>query len=744
MRHLSTILLVLAACTGGDRFGLSRSDQPANVLVYNNATEPETIDPGQATGHPDGRIIGELFDGLTEYNPVDLTARPSIATHWDVHPDGRGYTFHLRDNATWTDGLPVTAEDFAYSWERVLNPVHAARFSSMLYAVQNGDLYNTGRIGRLLAGREGYAADTPMEILGSNAWRTTRDVTVLDSAGAAVAELPEGHVLIGTPGEDAVAVRFGTACSLGDLDALLDCEPDAQQGVLPADALAETLPKLDARVLTRSATLTGRGGAIATLDRGTVVTVLSWADPDPWVFVGADSLYGSLPADALADPRADHVQFTVRPLPDIAWGGLPPPVDEDTGTPPDAPPGGEVAAIGEAPPEALTPVTVSLGDLRLEPSLLGVRAVDPHTLEVRLGGVAPYFLQQTSHTTLRAVPRQAVEVHGPRWTRVEHIVTNGPFTLREHSMRDKFVLERNPTWWGEGELQLDRVVAYSVDNQHTSANLYKAGYTDFVVANDLPTEFIPLLKTKQDFHTDPALSVYLYRLNTTEPPLDDARVRRALAMTIRRDDVVSILKAGQVPADHLVPPGLPGYEGAPGPRFDPDGARALLAEAGYPDGQGFPEISILYNTSESHKLVAAVVQANWKEHLGIEVKLRNQEWKTYLKTVNAMDFDVARGGWIGDYLDPNTFLDLWITEGGNNNTGWSDPRFDALIAAASEEADPEERMRILGEAEALLNEEMPFIPMYWYVWAELRQPDVQGMHSNLMDQHPLRWVSLER
>ncbi|TNE89537.1 MAG: peptide ABC transporter substrate-binding protein [Deltaproteobacteria bacterium] len=743
MRTLTPLLLMLVACAGGDRFGLSRANQPANELVYNNATEPETIDPGQATGHPDSRIIGEIFDGLTEYDPVDLTARPSIATHWDVHPDGRGYTFHLRDNAVWSDGVPVTADDFLYSWERVLNPVHAARFSSMLYAVHNAQLYNTGRIGRLTAEREGFASGTPMELLTSNAWRLDAETPVTGADGAVVATLPEGQLVVGTIEGDQLAIRFGVECSLDDLAALLDCDPVAQQGRIPRSAASDALPRLDARVVTRTATLTGRGGALAELEKGDLVTVLSWADADPWVLYATDSQYGSVPADALADPRAAHVKYEVRPLPEPNWGGaLAEP--EDTAVPPDAPPGG-APLEGQAPDaEDLSTAWVGLGDLRLESSLLGLKVHDPHTFEVRLGGVAPYFLQQTSHTTLRAVPRQAVEVHGPRWTRVENIVTNGPFLLKEHKMRDKFVLERNPDWWGTGELSLDRITAYSVDNLHTSANLYKAGYTDFVVANDLPTEFIPLLKTKTDFHTAPALSVYLYRLNTNEPPLDDARVRRALAMAIRRDDVVSILKAGQVPANHIVPPGLPGYEGMPGPDFDPEAARALLAEAGYPDGEGFPEISIVYNTSESHKLVAAVVQANWKEHLGIDVKLRNQEWKTYLKTVQNMDFDVARGGWIGDYLDPNTFLDLWVENGGNNNTGWTNPEFDRLIEAAGKEPDPEERMRKLAEAEAILNEEMPFIPMYWYVWAELQQPDVKGLHPNLMDQHPLRWVSLDR
>ena len=139
-----------------------------------------------------------------------------------------------------------------------------------------------------------------------------------------------------------------------------------------------------------------------------------------------------------------------------------------------------------------------------------------------------------------------------------------------------------------------------------------------------------------------------------------------------------------------------------------------------------------------------MVQAQWREHLGIEIELKNQEWKTYLKAVHAIDYDIARAGWIGDYLDPNTFLDMWVTDGGNNETGWSDPRYDALIQQAAREPDPARRMAVLAEAEALLLENMPIIPLYWYVWVEFAQPDVRGHHSNLLDRHPLRYVWLDR
>lgn len=691
-------MLLLLACISDSEpyFGLSRAHEPATTLVFNNSTEPEYLDPTQATGHPDGRIIGELFDGLTEYDPVDLSPRPSHAASWEVHPDGRGYTFRLREDAVWTDGSPVTTADYLWSWERVLNPVYLGRYAQQLYTVERAQLYNENRALRGDDGRE-------LEALSNDLALLTQEHEGLE----------EGWTVLRTEG----GVRYRPACpDLADLGALLDCEGEWTTVSVPEEALTTTWPTPNQRVLSAAA---------GPLERGDDIIVISWGEPSK-VYGPSKDWTGEVPRAAIADPRGPLVTVRVRELPPVSW------LEADA-----------LEAVEEAPWEPWEG-ELPLSSLRSDPAMLGFRALDDKTLEVRLWCVAPYFLQLTSHTSLRPANQGAWEEHGPRWTHPDNIVSNGPFTLTEHKVRDRFVLDKNPTWWGVDTLQLDRVIAYSIDNLNTSANLYRAGETDLIVANDTPSEFIPMLRTKQDFHVSPALSVYVYRLNTTEPPLDDVRVRRALAMAIDRSDIVSVLKAGQVPANHIVPPGIPGYEGPSGPDFDPEEARRLLAEAGYPGGQGFPELNILYNTLESHKLVAAVVQDQWAKHLGITVQLENREWKTYLKTVNSLDYDIARGGWIGDFLDPMTFLELWIEDGGNNNTGWSDPAYEALLRQAAMEPDLAQRAAVLGQAEALLNEQVPFIPIYWYVWAELAQPDVRGMHPNLLDQHPLRYVSLER
>ncbi len=669
-------------------FGLSRADEPADTLVFNNATEPEYLDPGQATGHPDGRIIAELFDGLTEYHSVDLTAEPAHAERWETHDDGRGYTFHLRPDASWTDGAPVTAHDYAWSWERNLNPVYLSRYAQQLYALANAARYNEGRLVRLVEDVDGAAAGTLLELV---------DSSLKDDEGSA---------------------RF---------------------------------PLLSERVLVEDVGLVGRDGAVITeLSAGERVVWTGESDGGITIYAPGAERWGTVPASALTDEQGSSLRFEAVVLSEPDWQSDPnaaPPTPVPASDP-DAESGdtGELVEAVEAvePPPGPRLVSVRGDQVRPAANGLGFRAWDDHTFEVRLEGTAPYFLQQTCHTATKAVPRQALEAHGSRWTRPENIVSSGPFRLVEHKVRDRFVMEKWDDHWAAHEVKLERIEAWSIDHVHTSTNLYRAGYTDFVVANDIPPEFLPILRGKDDFVISPALSVYFYRLNTDHPPLDDVRVRRALAMAIDRTDVVSVAKGGELPATHIVPPGLPGYPVVEGMGFDPAAAKALLAEAGYPGGEGFPVMRILYNTQEKHKHIAAVIQDQWKRHLGITVELENREWKTFLKTVHAQDYVIARGGWIGDYLDANTFLEMWITGGGNNETGWSSTAYDDLIREAGQTADPEERLQVLAQAEGILNEEIPFIPMYWYVWQELRQPELRGHHPNLLDHHPLRHVWLDR
>jgi oligopeptide transport system substrate-binding protein len=275
-------------------------------------------------------------------------------------------------------------------------------------------------------------------------------------------------------------------------------------------------------------------------------------------------------------------------------------------------------------------------------------------------------------------------------------------------------------------------------------NLLLTGEADWIT--DVPAPVAPLLMRDYPKQFDPApiLGVYFYRFNVKRPPLDNPKVRRALTMTIDRRAIVdTVTRSGQVPALSLVPPGMPGYESAECAPEDAAEARRLLAEAGYPEGRGFPPIEILYNTQDTHKSIAELIQDRWKRTLGIEVGLRNQEWGVYLDTVRQEKYDVARASWIGDYTDPNTFLDMFMTDNENNQTGWGDAEYDRLVEQAAAEGDAAKRMRLLHDAEAILMRELPIAPIYFYVSKDMVRPYVKGFHENLRDEHPLWALSVD-
>jgi oligopeptide transport system substrate-binding protein len=216
-------------------------------------------------------------------------------------------------------------------------------------------------------------------------------------------------------------------------------------------------------------------------------------------------------------------------------------------------------------------------------------------------------------------------------------------------------------------------------------------------------------------------------------------------MAVDRDALVkNVTRAGEIPAHCFTPPNTAGYAAAAAIPTDIEQARRLLADAGYPGGKGFPPIDILYNTSEQHQIIAQAVQEMWRKNLGVTVTLTNQEWKVYLDAQTRKDYRVSRAGWIGDYLDPNTFLDMWITGGGNNRSGWSNAAYDSLIAAASKTADREARFTAFQQAERVLLEEAPIVPIYFYVSKELIRPEVKGWFPNLLNHHPYKYVWLEK
>lgn len=502
------------------------------LLHLGNGAEPESLDPHLTTGVPEYQIIQGLMEGLVREDGKTLEVTPGVAKRWEIGGDGAVYTFHLRKDAKWSNGDPVTAGDFEYGLRRMLSPELGAEYAYMLYVIKNGQALNEGR-------------------------------------------LPEGEAL-------------------------------------------------------------------------------------------------------------------------------------------------------------------------------GVRAVDDHTLEIVLERPAPYFLGMLNHHAFYPVHPATIERHGGMtaranaWARPGSYVGNGPFTLEEWNLNQHVFLKKSDTYWNRDRVRLNGILFYPVENEQTEERMYRDGLLH-------KTEGVPLDRVNHyrragdgALYSYPYLTTYYYLVNTTRKPFDDVRVRRALALSIQRELITEhILKAGQKPALWFTPPDTAGFTPSGALEEDLEEARRLLAEAGYPGGKGFPEFEILYNTRESHRTIAQVIQQMWKRNLGIECRLVNQEWQVYMVSRRELDFDVARAGWAGDYADPHNFLNLHVKTSGNNHTGWSDDTYDTLIDQAAGAAAKAERFELYDRAEAILLRDMPVIPIYWYTRNYLLHPSVKGWHPNILDRHDYTRVYLE-
>ena len=589
---------------------------PPADFSFINETEVSTVDPALATGQPEGRIISSIFEGLCRQSAKDTRAEPGVAEKWEISPDGRVYTFHLRKDALWSDNTPVTAADFMYSIRRLLDPQTFSRYSYQAWYIVNAKRYNL--------------------------------------AGSGV-----------SPG-DPVEVELNPAANL----------PNTVRGKVLLGKLVEKIaPPASAEKDEKTAT-----------SRDTVYVVN-------------------------IDDRDRRFQVA----------------DEDAQLPP-----------------GVEPCRQVLLDFRE----VGVKQIDDHTLEIRLTNPTPYFLDLLAFYPFATVNQACLEKYGsPDWTRPENVVTNGAFRMIARRIRDRVRLQRSGTYWNRENVRLNVVDALSVDNRTTALNLYMTGMVDWVTVP--PAEVLrELLKDKSsrnDLNRAPQLTTYFFLLNTTKPPLDDKRVRQALSMALDREEITRVATgAGEIPAYSLVPPSMPGYHQQPCHPYDPEAARKLLAAAGYPEGRGFPKIEILYNTDQAHQAIAELVRKQWQNELGINTSLRNEEWGSYQDSIQQLKFTVARRAWVGDYLDPNTYADMYVTDGENNNTGFSKAEYDKIIAAAATEPDQLKRLEILESAERMLMDEMPIIPLYFYVSRNMVRPWVRGFYNNLQDTHPLQAIWIDR
>ncbi|MEZ8942803.1 ABC transporter substrate-binding protein [Vibrio sp. 10N.247.311.12] len=369
-------------------------------------------------------------------------------------------------------------------------------------------------------------------------------------------------------------------------------------------------------------------------------------------------------------------------------------------------------------------------------SELGVKAVDANTLVVELETAVPYFVMMMGHTTMKPVHQATVEKYGDQWTKPEHFVGNGAFSVDKWVVNERLVLKRNEQYWDNDKTVLNKVTFLPIENQVAEMNRFLSGEIDFT--NELPTEHFKRLQKEhaEDVSVAGNLCTYYYIFNTKKAPFDDVRVRQAISYAIDRDIVTgAILAQGQKPAYFLTPeitagfdPELPAY-GKMSQKERNAEAERLLEEAGY--GKDNPlKFNLLYNTSENHKKIAVALGSMWKKTLGLSVTLENQEWKTYLSSKDSGDFEVARAGWCGDYNEASSFLTLMKS---NNTTGgvhYDSAAYDQIIDKALNSTSEEERKALYLEAEALMANDMPIAPIYQYVKSRLLNPHVGGFPIN--------------
>lgn len=375
-------------------------------------------------------------------------------------------------------------------------------------------------------------------------------------------------------------------------------------------------------------------------------------------------------------------------------------------------------------------------------SRVGVKALDDRTLETTLENPVPYWIDLCAFLTLAPVHLSTVEKYKGAWIKPGNVVGNGPYLLDTWKIDERIRLKKNPDYWDAAGVRMATVDVLPISEANTALNYFLTGQADLMMDKGMvPVSLIPKLKQQPYFHTGPFLGTWFIRINVTKVPFTDPRVRQALALSVdKRRIVEKITQLGEQPAFSLVPPGTgQDYQPPPGLDFDPAKARRLLAEAGFPDGRGFPRIEYLHLPMAIERNIAVELQAMWRENLGITVNLTKQEQKIWLASMRELSYDMCRSSWVGDYNDPNTFIEMFTTGNGNNRTGWSHARYDELIPAAMREGDTARRHEVFQQAERLLiSEEAPIIPVYHYVGVQFRRENLEGVQANLIDNHPFR------
>lgn len=371
---------------------------------------------------------------------------------------------------------------------------------------------------------------------------------------------------------------------------------------------------------------------------------------------------------------------------------------------------------------------------------VGVKINEKGQIVVQLVLPQSFFPTILVHHSTWPVRKDLITKFGDKWTDPANLVVLGPYKLKIWDHDKAVVLERNENYFGE-KAKIKYILGRVIHERSTAINMFKKGEIDAL--DELPNVDIPSLRTMKEFKSGPELAMYYYGMNIKRPPLDNLKVRKALNMAIDREEINKILSGTKIPAYNIVPPGIVGHDATIGLKFDVEAAKKLLDEAGYVDRSKFPKIQLGFNTSENHQRIAENVQAQLKKNLGVDVELVNEEWKTYIKSLEAKNYQMYRMGWVADYPDADTFVSLFVTNGGNNHTLWGNARYDALIKKGLSEIDKEKRRQIYIEAQRIINEEeVPIIPLYYYRRQALVSERVQNYPNNVMFRFNVNEASL--
>ncbi len=645
---LIAVSLFLTNCTSSanNRFWGKTVAPTDNVLRYISGSEPESLDPAFGTGQPEARVYMALYEGLLEYHPKTMEPIPAIAESWELSPDGTEYIFRLRRNAKFSNGDPITAKDFVYTFRRALSPELASRNANLGYYIKYSEAYNSGNM---------FVKDQNGQFLLAKDFTKETEKKASDTPEAKTDVKPE-----------TAPANFGAATEFQNFI-------NSPERLIVKGSEKERAKQLE------------------------------------------------------ADPKL------------------------------------KAAVEGKE----LVPVAKEN---------LGVEAVDDYTFRLKLYQPAPYFIQLIPHQLFRVVHQPSIEKFGKNWMRVGNIVTSGAFKLSVHRPYDELVVVKDPNYWDAANVKLDAIEFYPLEESTTMMNLYKGGRADAVYNHIVPPAWLDEIRPFKDEYMDhPEVANEYYSLSVKKPPMDNLKVRQALSLAINREALAQFRKTPK-PLSNFTPDGIfPKYDEARkkvfGEKlkaenitveewskqrlFDPEKARKLMTEAGFPvvkAGNGwscptFPvdKVTLNYNTAESNKAVAEFNQAQWKQNLGITIPLKNMEWKTFLPYRSGVQYEgIARNAWVGDYMDPFTFLNLFYSPQNDGATGFWDPKYDALLDAANKELDEQKRLEMLAAAEFQILQQQLVIPLVTQATNWMKKPYVKGLYPNPGTLHAWKFVYLER